>query len=263
MKKFYFSLSILLFALTGLLSAENIRSVTVINTLSDPIYYLYLAPENQSSWGDDRLGEETLDPGSRITIDLDIDFWGSDFRLMAEDETEKAYRIDHIDLMQTREISIEDDDFLPFGGRSPVEKKLTFFNDTDEDIYYLYVSSNSSMYWGEDILGDEILYYGESYTLDLPIDSEFPRHDILAEGESGSSYELIDVNLMDISELTISDSDMTSSGEDYDDYYEDEYSDLYDEENDPYLEGYRDGFRQGWSEAYKQGFEDAMKQGKE
>ncbi len=265
MKKFYFTMSLLLFLLSAV-SAEDIRTVTVTNTLSDSVYYLYLTPEDQSDWGEDRLGDDILDPGDSISIDIDIDFWGSDFRLMAEDETERAYRIDNIDLSESDQLSIAESDYLPFGGRSPVTRTLTFYNDTDEDIYYLYVSSNSSMYWGEDILGDEILYYGEYFTLDLPIDSEYPWHDILAEGSSGSSYELMDMNLMETDELTFTVSDMTSSGDDYDyddyDYYDDydEYGEGYDSENDPYLEGYREGFKDGWREAYQQGFEEAMRE---
>ena len=261
MKRFYFTMSLFLMLFSAL-SAEDIRTVTVTNSLSEAIYYLYMTPEDQSDWGDDRLGDDILDPGDSISIDIDIDFWGSEFRLMAEDETEKAFRIDNIDLNETDSLSITEDDYLPFGGRSPVTRTLTFYNDTDEDIYYLYVSSNSSMYWGEDILGDEILYYGEYFTLDLPIDSEYPRHDILAEGSSGSSYELIDMNLMELDELTFTVSDMTSSGDDYDydydDYEYDDYDDEYGPENDPYLEGYREGFKEGWSEAYQQGYEDGL-----
>ncbi len=262
MKKSFFLLSGLFLMLSGIF-AEDIRTITVYNNLSDPVYYLYMTPENQGDWGEDRLGDEILDPGESLAIEIDVDFWGSNFRLMAEDETEKAYRIDKIDLSVQNEITLEDSDFLPFGGRSPVKKEITFYNNTDEDIYYLYVSSNSSMYWGEDILGDEILYYGESITIELPIDSEYPQHDILAEGDSGASYEILNMNLIDQSELTINTEDMTSSGEDYyDDYEYDDYDDYegYDEYNEAYLEGYREGFKDGWSEAYRQGFEDAMRQ---
>jgi len=243
--------------LTGFLSAES-RSITVTNDLNETVYYLYLSPEEDSDWGEDRLGDEILDPGSSITIDVQVDSASAVFDLMAEDESEKSYRIEGLNLQEISSISITADDFLPFGGRNPVLRTLTFYNEADEDIYYLYVSSNDSMYWGEDILGDEILYGGSSYTIELPIDEDYPLNDILAEGETGSSYELMSLNLIETDEIIITEENMTMSG---DDYYEDEYYDDYDEtyvDEDGYLEGYREGFRDGWKEAYRQGYLDAM-----
>ena len=250
MKKIFFLIIPFLLILLPLFGEETF-TLTVINNLDDAIYYLYLAPDGAPDWGEDRLGDDILDPGQSISLDLEAG--ETVYNLMVEDELEKTYRIDKIQISESRDIDVKSSDFLPFGGRNPVSRTLSFHNETDEDIYYLYVSSNSSMYWGEDILGDEILYRGEIFTSELPIDSDFPRHDILAEGESGSSYEILDIDLISTDDMTITSDDMTSEGEDYEDY-----SDDYEDSDDSYLEGYREGYRDGWKDAYRQGFLDAQ-----
>ncbi len=260
MKKVLFPIILILCVIT-LVSAEEFHTLTVTNNLSDAVYYLYLAPADADDWGEDRLGEEILETGADITIQASASS-ETIYNLMAEDEMEKTYRIDNIDLSNAGSISITDENLLPFGGWNPVNRTLTFYNNTGEDIYYLYVSSNSSMYWGEDILEDDILYSGESFTKELPIDSDYPQHDVLAEGESGASYEIMNENLLEIDQLYFTEETMTSSGDDYDDYDDDYYYDDFDEDdyNGAYLEGYREGFRDAWKEAYQLGFQDAMEE---
>ena len=261
MKQFLLiSLSLLLSA--AALFAETSKTVILENNLEDPIYYLYLSSVNEKEWGDDRLGDDLLDPGATIEIDFTYDEENPFFNLMAEDEMEQAYRIQNINMNDTNFISIDPEDFLPFGGFNPVSRSLTFTNNTGEAIYYLYISSRDSMYWGEDLLGDEILYDGSSLTLEIPIDGDYPDNDILAEGESGSSYEIINRNMLENDLFTFTEDEMTSSGEDYDYSDYDDYDDYgYDDPsmvNDSYLEGYRDGYKDAWKEAYSQGFNDGM-----
>ncbi|MDA3956121.1 hypothetical protein [Oceanispirochaeta sp.] len=247
----------LILQLSGVaLFAETTKTIIIENNLDNPLYYLYLSPVSEREWGDDRLGDGLLDPGTTIEIDFDYDEGKPLFNLMAEDEMEKAYKIEEINMNEINFISISPEDFLPFGGFNPVRRDLTFTNNTGEAIYYLYVSSHDSMYWGEDLLGDEILYDSSSITLEVPVDGDYPNNDIMAESESNSSYELPNQNMLENDNFTFTEDEMTSSGEDYD--YED-YDD-YDAESDDYLEGYRDGFKEAWKEAYSQGFNDAMEE---
>ncbi|MCK5155899.1 MAG: hypothetical protein KAQ69_05650 [Spirochaetales bacterium] len=41
-------------------------------------------------------------------------------------------------------------------------------NQSDETIYFMYVSNASSMNWGDDVLGDDIIEPGDAYYLTLP-----------------------------------------------------------------------------------------------
>ncbi len=245
--------------LTGLLTAETQKSITILNGLDETVYYLYLSPTDEREWGNDLLGDELLEVEDSLDTLVTVEE-GRLYDLMAEVESEKAYRIDDIDLSSTDTVTLTEDDFLPFGGRNPEYRDISFSNETGEDIYYLYISSRDSNYWGEDLLGDDILYAGDTMTINLPVDGEYPDNDLMAEGESGASYQIMDNNMMEVSSFTITEDDMSYSGDDdYDDY--DDYDDFDDSyENEAYTEGYRDGFRDAWKEAYSQGFRDAMEE---
>lgn len=248
--------------IAGSLFAETTKTIIIENFLDDTIYYLYLSPIDEREWGEDRLGDDLFDVDSTIELEISYDESQPIYDLMAEDEMEKSYRIEEINLNETNFISINIDNYIPFGGRNPVNRDLTFSNETEEDIYYIYVSSRDSMYWGEDLLGDEVLEAGAEITITVPIDEEYPDNDILAEGETGSSYELMDNNMLNEDSFIISPSDMSQSGEEYDDYDDYDYDDDYDysDGNEEYLEGYKDGFKDAWTEAYSQGFQAAMEQ---
>ncbi|MDC7240400.1 MAG: hypothetical protein PQJ50_08565 [Spirochaetales bacterium] len=251
---------ILLLMLSGLLFAETTKTVTVVNSLDETIYYLYLSHGDERDWGVDRLGDDLFDAGSTYSFEITYDEADPYYDLMAEDEMEKAYRIESINLDEVDTITVTADDFLPFGGRNPVYRDITFINETGEDIYYLYVSSRDSMYWGEDLLGDDILDEGSSYTISVPVDESYPENDILAEGYSGATYELMDFNFLESDSFTITSDNMSSGGDSYDDYYSDDYdySDDYSDYGADYEQGYRDGFRDAYREAYSQGYRDAM-----
>ena len=41
-------------------------------------------------------------------------------------------------------------------------------NQSEETIYFMYVSNASSMNWGDDVLGDEVIEPGDAFYLTLP-----------------------------------------------------------------------------------------------
>ena len=250
-------LTVLTILLAATLSAETRKTITIQNSLNETVYYLYLSPVDEREWGDDLLGDDLLEEGGSFEAEYPVEE-GKLYDLMAEVESEKAYRIEDIDLSAVDTIAIGEEDFLPFGGHDPVFRDISFSNETEEDIYYLYISSRDSNYWGEDLLGDDILSAGDSIVLNLPIDSEYPDNDIMAEGESGSSYQIMDENMMEVDSFTIREEDLVYSGDEYDD--SDDYDYDEDASTDSYTQGYRDGFRDAWKEAYGQGFQDALEQ---
>lgn len=251
----------LLLSLTALilsvsLFAETTKTIEIKNALDASIYYLYLSPSDEREWGEDRLGDDLFHVETSLEIEITYDESRPMYDLMAEDEMEKTYRIEELNLNQLDSLVITAEDFLPVGGRNPQFRDVTFSNETGEDIYYLYVSSRDSMYWGEDLLGDDVLDDGRAITITLPIDADYPDNDVLAESESASSYELMDLNLLERDYIYITQDDMSESGEEDWDY--DEFDDSYD--NDEYFRGYKDGFREAWKEAYSQGYQDALEQ---
>ena len=65
---------------------------------------------------------------------------------------------------------------------SPV---ITVVNDTGYTFYYLYISPSDSETWGKDVLGDQVLYDGESFRYALPYTGTW---DIMAEDSDEDTY---------------------------------------------------------------------------
>lgn len=72
-------------------------------------------------------------------------------------------------------------------------------NNSSQDVWYLYVSPSHDSDWGDDLLGEDILFSGES--ADVVIDDGLTtcEYDLLAV--SGSDDELADYGL-DLCEMT-------------------------------------------------------------
>ena len=80
-------------------------------------------------------------------------------------------------------------------------------NDTGYDIYFLYISHEDSPTWEEDVLGADILEYGETVRVDV---TGYPSSifDVRAEDEDGDTYTIwgVDIALYDLV-LTLDDLD--------------------------------------------------------
>ncbi len=72
-------------------------------------------------------------------------------------------------------------------------------NDTGFDIYFLYISHEDSDSWEEDVLGNDILEYGETVRVDV---TGYPSSifDVRAEDEDGDTYTIwgVDIALYDL-----------------------------------------------------------------
>ncbi|MDR2417728.1 MAG: leucine-rich repeat domain-containing protein [Treponema sp.] len=62
---------------------------------------------------------------------------------------------------------------------------LTVVNNTGYAFYYLYISSSDSDTWGRDVLGDQVLYDGQSFRYTLPYNGTW---DIIAEDGDNDTY---------------------------------------------------------------------------
>jgi len=70
MKKAIFFLSILLL-FTGLASAQNLPSITLVNNTGYTVWYVYISQTASDSWGNDWLASnEILRSGSAVTFTL-------------------------------------------------------------------------------------------------------------------------------------------------------------------------------------------------
>jgi hypothetical protein len=155
-------------------------NVTVANTGTEAIWYLYISPTTDRYWGEDWLGTEILWPGDTMSFDV----VPGRYDLMLETvDGERVYQWD---------VSIYNDfHWVVDTVRDAVT--LTIVNMQPETIYYAYVSPTTSAYWGSDMLGYETLASGESLAVSVAPD----RYDLLAEGGWGISYIEWDMPLYD------------------------------------------------------------------
>jgi hypothetical protein len=65
---------------------------------------------------------------------------------------------------------------------SPV---ITVVNNTGYSFYYLYISPSDSDMWGKDVLGDRVLYDGQTFRYTLPYNGTW---DIMAEDSDEDTY---------------------------------------------------------------------------
>jgi hypothetical protein len=84
-------------------------TIKIENKTSLEIHEIYLVPSNESDWGNDRLGEDILEPGNHLTLnDVKPGKWK--LRLIDEDEDECILKDQKIVLSTS--FDIRDEDFL-------------------------------------------------------------------------------------------------------------------------------------------------------
>lgn len=76
--------------------------------------------------------------------------------------------------------------FMVYAQNSP---SIKIVNNTGYSIYYIYVSPEENDEWGEELLGEDILENGQSFTVRLPQPlTQTKVYDIGVEDEDGDVY---------------------------------------------------------------------------
>jgi len=190
---------ILLLAAIGLLTSVTAGTVEIINdTGGYDIYYIYISPSVDDSWGSDWLDEtEILPSGGSVAFTVSNGVY--DIRLEDEDGDEyirygvnvNGYYDWYVTLDDLGEYDVGGGSYS--GGEDTVygDAPVTIYNDTGGyDIWYIYANPSSYSGWGDDRLGSEILYSGDEYTFWIEGDDYY---DIQCEDEDGDTYTFWEV----------------------------------------------------------------------
>ena len=166
-------------------------TITIENGLGSwSIWYAYGCSSDNDDWGEDRLGEDILEPGDQITFTVQSGDW---YYFLAEDEDGDTYVIldEYIDGDFTWVVDFDymDNTFrldavdeLADGEGVPV----TIYNDLgDWTIWYIYCDRTDDP-WGDDRLGSELCEPGEEYTFYVAPG----EYDLQVEDEDGDTYTL-------------------------------------------------------------------------
>jgi hypothetical protein len=83
------------------------------------------------------------------------------------------------------------------------DQDFTVVNKTGVEIHALYVSPADKKDWGKDILGQETLADGASAEIEFDPQEEAEKWDLRIEDEEGTSIEWSDLDLTEISKVTL------------------------------------------------------------
>jgi hypothetical protein len=83
------------------------------------------------------------------------------------------------------------------------KQDFTLHNQTGVEIHSLYVSPHSTDDWEEDILGQDTLPSGESVKISFEDREKHVHWDMKVTDKDGNSLEWEDLNLVEISEVTL------------------------------------------------------------
>ncbi|MDC7222789.1 MAG: hypothetical protein PQJ60_03545 [Spirochaetales bacterium] len=186
---------ILMFTLAsvGLFGFDDgeLNKITFINKTGADIWYLFLSPGDSMEWGFDILGSErTLSDNSVLSFYIHypdyenyfdimaVDEWGNSFTLFDElvsDDEESNIIIDESDM----DGDSGDSDFI----------EVSFLNDTDFQMYYIFVSPDDSIMWGVDMMDDEqILMPGDELSLLAMYGEGITGYDVMAVDSDLDEY---------------------------------------------------------------------------
>ncbi len=159
--------------------------VEITNETGFDIYYLYVSHEDSDSWEEDVLDDDVLLPGEVFTVTVS-GYSSTIFDIRLEDDEGDTYTIYDVD--------IEIDDLVVTLDDLDIEDYVEVTNSTGYDIYFLYVSHEDSDSWEDDMLGDDVLFPGETYKVTV---TDYPSSifDIRLEDEDGDTYTIWDVDI--------------------------------------------------------------------
>ncbi len=83
------------------------------------------------------------------------------------------------------------------------EQDFTLHNKTGVEIHKLHISPHSADEWGEDVLGQDTLANGESVDIKFHRTEKAAHWDLRVEDSEGHSIEWENLNLLEISEVTL------------------------------------------------------------
>ncbi len=169
-----------------------LNKITFINKTGSDIYYIFLSPGDSADWGFDILGSErTLTDNSLLSFYISYPDYENNFDIMAVDGEGNAFILyDELvsDDGESNIIINREDMSDDYGEMDFVE--VEFFNDTDYELYYLFVSPSDSSMWGVDMMDDEqTLEPGDTLNLLALFGEGVTTYDVMAVDYEMDEYQ--------------------------------------------------------------------------
>lgn len=144
------------------------REVTIANRSALAISSIHISPTTLDAWGQDRLGDATLEPGRNLRLRLgrmrDCAF---DMLVVYEDASREERLAQN--LCRTRQVAFDGKNRTYPQIPTSEPRDIVVINQTPRAIQQIFISSADSSEWGEDILTHAITV-GERGTVTIRAD---------------------------------------------------------------------------------------------
>jgi hypothetical protein len=137
------------------------RDVTIGNHSPQAINEIYVSPSSADHWGEDRLGDETLQPGGAVKVKLgrarDCEF---DVQVVYDNASREEAK--GVDVCRNHVLT-----FDGTGATAPIpsaEHEVTIANRAGRPIQQVLISPSDAGDWGKDRLGNASISVGETAT---------------------------------------------------------------------------------------------------
>lgn len=176
-------------------------SFNIVNRTASAMSEVFATPAGQTTWGRDRLGDRTVEPGQNAPIRLPAD--GQcvyDIRVVyANGQTDERRRLNTCNL---------DNVIFPQGARSSAagrqeadDPSFRLVNRGRSAVNELYASLSGVDSWGEDRLGEDTVAAGANRVVRLP--NGPCLYDVRIVYANGEAIEKRRLNLCTMSELRV------------------------------------------------------------
>jgi hypothetical protein len=157
------------------------------NDSSFVFYDIYVTPIDAFSWGPDLLGSDVLFPDESLTIEVGCDYYDA----MVVDEYGNECVIESLDLCGESAVWRVTNSALAACDGFGSDSQLTVQNSSNYVLEEIYATPVDVFDWGANRLGNDVLFPGESATIELSCDV----YDVLVVDELGAECLLSNLDL--------------------------------------------------------------------
>lgn len=134
-------------------------TLVLVNNSGTDVWYVYISPTTETTWGEDWLGSDIIPAGSTYTF---TNIPPGTYDLLAVDSNQNPIEVQmgvSLNGQYTWTVIGQG------GGGGGGDTTLTIINNSGVTIFYAYVSPSSSPDWGADVLGAYTIPDGGSFTV--------------------------------------------------------------------------------------------------
>ncbi len=179
--------------------SQQVKQLTIINKTGSELKYLFVSPNDSDNWGPDILGSErTLPNNGNVSFFTHYPEACGKFDLMGVADGGAKFVARAVEVCDNRNnqranLTAQN---RQQGTANYQYAKLTFTNNTDVTIRFLFVSPSDSQYWGADYMDkDTTLDPGASHSILVPVSGNSVTYNVMGVDENEEQHKFdIDVD---------------------------------------------------------------------